>query len=453
MSQKRGIIDPFLIVVIIALVGAIFFFGSKVNTAKPFVSATPSLTPQNVLGENQEAKKVLAACSSGGLTTSTNKVFQMMYSNETFLQLTNTDLLKDVSQLEDLTCLQYLDATDRTVKGDIANLKNLTNLEVFSLYSNPDVSGDICSLSGATKLRSLKFAFDPKITGDVACLKSLTKLETFAMTHTQISGDISVFANMPNLKAIYVGGTNIKGDICSLSKLTNLEELGIADEYPGNPDITGDLSCLDNLQKLKRVSIYNTSTTNCEQFTKSHPDLAKTKTESGKQGGGGCSKESMKTLVDYAQKYEKKIGKDVQTEVRGQPNYNKDVSGTGGSNRLTKGPESRNFLTKIFDWVRSLVDGLPLVGNYNRVGPQAGPGGCKTQAACDAFCDKSENKGECAKFAPPGSTSGGGEGEVRPDLEKGGPGGCKSRAECEVYCSKPQNSEECSKFAPSGEKR
>ena len=49
----------------------------------------------------------------------------------------------------------------------------------------------------------------------------------------------------------------MKGNICSLAKLTNLEELGIADEYPGNPDITGDLSCLDSLQKLKRVAIYN----------------------------------------------------------------------------------------------------------------------------------------------------------------------------------------------------
>lgn len=288
--------------------------------------------------------KVLAACSSGGLTTSTNKVFQMMYPNETFLQLTNIDLLKDVGQLKDLTCLQYLDATDRTVKGDIADLKSLTNLEVFSLYSNPDVSGDICSLSGSTRLRVLKFAFDPKITGNISCLKGLTKLETFAMTHTQISGDIGVFANMPNLKSIYINGTNIKGDICSLSKLTNLEELGIADEYPGNPNIIGDLSCLDNLQKLKRVSIYSTNTTNCEQFTKSHPNIARMgETESGRKAGGGCSEESLKTLVDVAQKYEKKIGKDISTEVH------------------------RNFLTKVLDWLKNLVDKLPFTRDQTRI--------------------------------------------------------------------------------------
>src|SRR3989338_188761 len=231
----------------------------------------------------------LEPCQSGGLTTSVYKDYQMVYRDENFIQINNIDLLKDVSQLKDLTCLQYMDATDRTVKGDIANLKNLKNLEVFSLYSNPDVYGDICSLAEATKLRSLKFAFDPNITGDISCLKGLTKLETFAMTHTQISGDLSVFANMPDLKAIYVSGTNVKGDICALSKLTNLEELGIADEYPGNPDITGDLSCLNGLQKLKRVAIYNTKTTNCEAFTKSHPDISQMgQTESGRPAGGGC---------------------------------------------------------------------------------------------------------------------------------------------------------------------
>lgn len=392
-TKKTGFFHILVLVVVVVLVGLV----SLVNTTSTKQSSVSSISP-NVLGENQEAKKVIAACSSGNLITSTNKVFQMMYPNESFLQLTNIDLLKDVSQLKDLTCLQYLDATDRTMTGDIANLKNLTNLEAFSLYSNPDVSGDICSLAKATKLRSLKFAFDPKITGNIACLKNLTNLETFAMTHTQISGDLSVFANMPNLKAIYISGTNIKGNICSLSKLTNLEELGIADEYPGNPNITGDLSCLDNLQKLKRVSIYNTSTTNCEQFTKSHPNITQMgETESGRKSGGGCSKESLKTLVNVAQKYEKKIGKDVQTEVRGQPNYNQNVS-----NNKSRGPDNRGFLTKIFDWVKGFVDKLPFVGNYNRVRPQTGPGNCQTQAECDAFCSKPENKEICSKFAPPG---------------------------------------------------
>jgi len=416
----------------------------------------------------------LEPCQSGGLTTSVHKDYQMVYQDEDFIQINNMDLLKDVSQLKDLACLQYLDATDRTIKGDIANLKNLINLEVFSLYSNPEVSGDICSLAGATNLRSLKFAFDPKITGDISCLKGLTKLETFAMTHTQISGDLSVFANMPNLKAIYVSGTNVKGDICALSKLISLEELGIADEYPGNPDITGDLSCLDNLQKLKRVSIYNTNTTNCEQFTKSHPNIAQMgETESGRKAGGGCSKESLKTLVDVAQKYERKIGKEVQTEVRGKPNYQQDVSFEDSpaasadekqdsiDKKQYKELDNRNFLTKLIDWIKSLfgrtldrsdgaADQSRQSEDANQIRPQAGPGGCRSQAECDAVCSKPENKEACSKFAPPGSKNNGEEGqpEVRPNLEQGELGGCKSQVECQAFCSKPENREECSKFTP-----
>ena len=234
---KRGFSHILLVLVIAVFAG----LGMGVG-----ITTKSSVSP-DVLG---------VPCQSGGLSTSINKVFQMVYPNETFLQLTNIDLLKDVSQLKDLTCLQYLDATDRNIKGDIATLKSLIDLEVLSLYSNPEVSGDICSLSGAAKLRSLKFAFDPKITGDVSCLKNLTKLESFAASQTAISGDIAVFAMMPNLKALYINGTKMKGNICSLSKLINLEELGVADEYPGNPNISGDLSCLNNLQKLKRVSIY-----------------------------------------------------------------------------------------------------------------------------------------------------------------------------------------------------
>lgn len=202
--------------------------------------------------------------------------------------------------------------------------------------------------------------------------------------------------------------------------------MGIADEYPGNPDITSDLGCLDNLKKLKRVSIYNTSTTNCEQFTKSHPDLAKTKTESGKQGGGGCSKQSLETLVDYAQKYEKKIGKEVQTEVRGKPNYNKGLVGNGSS-----GPENGqsfrqpNIFQRLVIWVFSLFGKTP---------PQdSGDGGPGAPGGSNERPSQQERE------------------EKEALLKQGkGPGGCKSQAECQTYCSNPDHREECDKFGPPG---
>lgn len=263
----------------------------------------------------------LSPCQSGGLTTSVYKNYQMLYPEEDFIRIDNKDLLKDLEQLKDLTCLQYLDSYDQGIKGNISNFKNLVNIEVLSLHTNPEVYGDICSLSSATKLRSLKFAFDPKVYGDISCLKNLNP-ETFAMTYTNISGDLSNLSHMTNLKAIYISGTGIYGDISSLSKLTNLEELGISDEYPGNSQITGDLASLDNLTKLRKVSLYKMKTTNCEHFTKMHPNIKE----------GGCSKESRSTLKDLNNPSERKIGKEV---------YEGDRS-------------KRSFFSKLFDWVRNL---------------------------------------------------------------------------------------------------
>ncbi len=301
--------------------------------------------------------QALAPCQSGNLATSVHKDYQMLYPDEDFLRLTDEGLLKDLSQLKDLTCLQYLDATGKGVKGDVASLNKLTNLAVLSLYSNPEVQGDICSLSGATKLRSLKFAFDPEVYGDISCLKSLN-LETFAMTHTKISGDLSGLSHMTSLKALYITGTNISGDISSLGNLTNLEELGISDEYPGNPRITGDLASLDKLTKLRKVSLYSTKATNCGHFTEKHPNIQQ----------GGCSADSQSTLVDPNKAAERKIGKDVyegsgdsgkeMTEESGGMEY-PDSSSKEKTNERTyeetrEESNERNFITDFFNWLRSI---------------------------------------------------------------------------------------------------
>lgn len=254
------------------------------------------------LGSIYAAVEKLAPCSSGSLKTSVYKDYQMLYKDEDFLRLNHArDLLKDVAQLKELTCLQYVDTTGQGVKGDIVNLKKLVNLEVFGLSANPQVSGDICSLAEATKLRSLKLAFSPKVYGDIACLKKLKNLETFAMIHTQISGDLADLSHMTKLKALYINGTNITGDISALSMLTDLEELGISDESE-NSSIGGDLASLDKLTRLRKVSLYNTKAINCEQFTKSHPNIEE----------GGCFRESSSTLEDDNKSSERKIGKEVR---------------------------------------------------------------------------------------------------------------------------------------------
>lgn len=267
----------------------------------------------------------LSPCQAGGLTTSIHKNYQMLYTDEDFIQVDNKDLLKDLGQLKELTCLQYLDATGHGIKGDVANLNKLVNLKVLSLYDNPEVYGDICSLSGATKLRSLKFAFDTAVYGDISCLKDIN-LETFAMTNTKILGNLSSLSHMTSLKALYISGTNITGDISSLSQLVNLEELGISDEYPGNSQITGDLASLDNLTKLRKVSLYKMKTTNCAHFTEMHPDIEQ----------GGCSQSSQASLRDTSKL------------------YRKNVTNETGTNSKAESQARENFFSRFFGWIKGL---------------------------------------------------------------------------------------------------
>lgn len=88
--------------------------------------------------------------------------------------------------------------------------------------------------------------------------------------------------------------------------------------------------------------------------------------------------------------------------------------------------------------------------------PAMGEGGlpCKGKEECDAYCAKPENRAECEKV------KGGGGGEVNmkdggidPRLggpegksQGQGPGGCKSDLECKAFCSIPENQLECRKF-------
>jgi len=89
--------------------------------------------------------------------------------------------------------------------------------------------------------------------------------------------------------------------------------------------------------------------------------------------------------------------------------------------------------------------------------PSMGEGGlpCKGKEECDAYCAKPENRAVCEKAK--GGNGQGGDQNFGPDGglqdqqmggQQGGPGGCKSDAECQAYCSQPKNREECYKFQP-----
>ena len=81
----------------------------------------------------------------------------------------------------------------------------------------------------------------------------------------------------------------------------------------------------------------------------------------------------------------------------------------------------------------------------------SGPGGCKGQEECEAFCDDIFHMTECVDFAEKtGMMSSEDAARARKMAEMGitgGPGGCKGEEECRSFCDDPANMETCLNFA------
>lgn len=81
-----------------------------------------------------------------------------------------------------------------------------------------------------------------------------------------------------------------------------------------------------------------------------------------------------------------------------------------------------------------------------------GPGGCKSESECRAYCEDSARVGECLNFAekhnlmPPEELNQAR--KISQHLSGGGqlPGGCRNKRACEAYCSAPNHFKECVAF-------
>ena len=94
------------------------------------------------------------------------------------------------------------------------------------------------------------------------------------------------------------------------------------------------------------------------------------------------------------------------------------------------------------------------VKKFKDIEQRGGPGGCRGEQ-CRDFCEKPENQDECFAFAKENGLIP--EGEIKmmeqgrelakKVMEVGGPGGCKGDNECRAYCGDPAHVEECLAFA------
>lgn len=83
---------------------------------------------------------------------------------------------------------------------------------------------------------------------------------------------------------------------------------------------------------------------------------------------------------------------------------------------------------------------------YNDFSKQGGPGGCKTDEECRSYCEAENHFEACLEFAES-------QGIISADdaarARKTGPGGCKTEKECRAFCENPQNQESCIEHAVS----
>jgi hypothetical protein len=122
------------------------------------------------------------------------------------------DLKTLSSYLVHLQCLRslYLDENPETLKGDLADLSNLTSLETLSIARCPNVTGDIGSLAPLENLRAL-FCEHTGVGGDLKGLELSNELMVLSMSHTKVKGNIKVCALFPNLTWLILSNTEVKG--------------------------------------------------------------------------------------------------------------------------------------------------------------------------------------------------------------------------------------------------
>ncbi|MXV76942.1 T9SS type A sorting domain-containing protein, partial [Candidatus Poribacteria bacterium] len=186
--------------------------------------------------------------------------------------------ISDLSTLEGLTKLEYLEITGDNNISDLSPLAGLTKLERLSITGNNNIS-DISPLAGLTKLAhldisgqvTLRFSSTSKSEryrsfgrsgngiSDISPLTGLTKLETLSLWDSNIS-DLSPLAGLTALKFLNLNNNNIS-DLSPLAGLTNLVSLSLGDYsiYTGETyssyNNISDISPLTGLIALKSLDL------------------------------------------------------------------------------------------------------------------------------------------------------------------------------------------------------
>ena len=155
----------------------------------------------------------------------------------------------DIGSLAYSTLINEISLNNTNVYGDIAALKNLSEVLLVEL-SGTKVYGDIANIKKCKQIITLRFS-NTQVSGDIQALQNLTELATFTIANTQVSGNIAAMSGLTKLTAYDVTKTSVWGDISSIQNLSKLSSVNFM--YTG---VTGSVSSLKNLTLLKDCYLY-----------------------------------------------------------------------------------------------------------------------------------------------------------------------------------------------------
>lgn len=151
-----------------------------------------------------------------------------------------------IAQLKNLDSLTVKSAS----KLDLGTLSDLTKLTTISTYETP-IKGELADLSKLKELNSLDLSGSD--ISDLSTITNFKVLQSLDLRNTKIN-DISALSKLRKLESLYISNTQVT-DLTPLKKLTNLTLLSI------DGLAVTDFTPIKALKKLTILSI------NCEGFT------------------------------------------------------------------------------------------------------------------------------------------------------------------------------------------
>ena len=171
--------------------------------------------------------------------------------NLTTLRLAGNNLT-DISPIENLTQLEYIDLRENPELTDLSCLSGMVNLTEFDFYGSP--VENLSFMAGMTKLETIEISgVKPE---DAEWLSGMTQAKKlYFNSNDNYLTDLSFLQGMTNLQELNIQGNFDSMDLTPLSGLTGLTRLTI---YSSDSNTAGatDLTPLTGLTKLTELSLY-----------------------------------------------------------------------------------------------------------------------------------------------------------------------------------------------------